>query len=185
MKLRDAKRLVSKLFHASFAPAFDRCHNISELEVVAETLMLAGKLEEQRERDMAKLHGEEMSKLLLATAKLDARIMHLESEAERRTKDMLQMKIDRAQAEQRPVNELEPKMPQTLFDVGLLNPGLNKIGVIKAVRMITNLGLKEAKDLVDESATLGMRMVLRDASLSAANKAAEQLREVGAEVSVR
>ncbi|MDO9235284.1 MAG: 50S ribosomal protein L7/L12 [Aquabacterium sp.] len=38
---------------------------------------------------------------------------------------------------------------QTEFNVVLTGPGANKVGVIKAVREITGLGLKEAKDLVD------------------------------------
>src|SRR5947209_2619958 len=38
---------------------------------------------------------------------------------------------------------------QTEFTVVLTDAGANKIGVIKAVREVTNLGLKEAKDLVD------------------------------------
>src|SRR5262249_55246487 len=43
----------------------------------------------------------------------------------------------------------EAKAEQTEFTVILANAGSNKIQVIKAVREITNLGLKEAKDLVD------------------------------------
>ena len=42
-----------------------------------------------------------------------------------------------------------PAAEQTEFTVMLLEAGANKIGVIKAVREVTNLGLKEAKDLVD------------------------------------
>jgi|SRR5437016_13820790 len=38
---------------------------------------------------------------------------------------------------------------KTEFNVVLVSPGTNKINVIKAVREVTNLGLKEAKDLVD------------------------------------
>lgn len=38
---------------------------------------------------------------------------------------------------------------QTSFTVELTDAGANKIGVIKAVRALTNLGLKEAKDMVD------------------------------------
>jgi large subunit ribosomal protein L7/L12 len=38
---------------------------------------------------------------------------------------------------------------KTEFNVILVSPGANKINVIKAVREVTNLGLKEAKDLVD------------------------------------
>ena len=42
-----------------------------------------------------------------------------------------------------------PAAEQTEFTVILADAGANKIGVIKAVREVTNLGLKEAKDLVD------------------------------------
>ena len=42
-----------------------------------------------------------------------------------------------------------PVAEQTEFTVVLTDAGANKIGVIKAVREVTNLGLKEAKDLVD------------------------------------
>ncbi len=42
-----------------------------------------------------------------------------------------------------------PKEEQTEFTVVLLEAGANKIGVIKEVRAITGLGLKEAKDLVE------------------------------------
>jgi len=42
-----------------------------------------------------------------------------------------------------------PAAEQTEFTVILANAGSNKIQVIKAIREITNLGLKEAKDLVD------------------------------------
>ena len=42
-----------------------------------------------------------------------------------------------------------PAAEQTEFTVTLTDAGANKIGVIKAVREVTNLGLKEAKDLVD------------------------------------
>ena len=43
----------------------------------------------------------------------------------------------------------QPAAEQTEFTVILADAGANKIGVIKAVREVTNLGLKEAKDLVD------------------------------------
>jgi large subunit ribosomal protein L7/L12 len=42
-----------------------------------------------------------------------------------------------------------PAAEQTEFTIVLTDAGANKIGVIKAVREVTNLGLKEAKDLVD------------------------------------
>jgi large subunit ribosomal protein L7/L12 len=42
-----------------------------------------------------------------------------------------------------------PAEEKTEFTATLTNAGANKIGVIKAIRELTNLGLKEAKDLVD------------------------------------
>ncbi|TME21643.1 MAG: 50S ribosomal protein L7/L12 [Chloroflexi bacterium] len=44
-----------------------------------------------------------------------------------------------------------PEVEQTEFQVVLTSPGDAKIGVIKVVREITGLGLKEAKDLVDQA----------------------------------
>jgi large subunit ribosomal protein L7/L12 len=48
-----------------------------------------------------------------------------------------------------PAVQAEAKVEQTEFTVMLTGAGANKIQVIKAIREITNLGLKEAKDLVD------------------------------------
>ncbi len=54
----------------------------------------------------------------------------------------------------------EPVEEQTEFDVVLKDVGDNKINVIKEVRKITNLGLKEAKDLVEfDSGDRGHRRV--------------------------
>lgn len=48
-----------------------------------------------------------------------------------------------------PAADAGPVEEQTEFDVILVSAGSNKIGVIKEVRAITSLGLKEAKDLVE------------------------------------
>ena len=70
---------------------------------------------------------------------------------------------------------------QTEFDVMLTSFGDNKIKVIKAVRGITGLGLKEAKELVD-----GVPSKVKEAvSKEEADAAAEQLKEVGASVEVK
>ncbi len=50
-----------------------------------------------------------------------------------------------------PAAAAAPVEEQTEFTVVLTGVGANKIGVIKAVREVTNLGLKEAKDLVDNA----------------------------------
>ena len=70
---------------------------------------------------------------------------------------------------------------QTEFDVILTSAGAAKINVIKAVREITGLGLKEAKELVD-----GAPKTLKEAvSKDEAEKIAAELKEAGAEVEVK
>ncbi len=70
---------------------------------------------------------------------------------------------------------------QTEFDVVLTSFGSAKVGVIKAVRALTSLGLKEAKDLV-ESAPAPVREAV---SKDEAEDARKQLEEAGASVEVR
>jgi len=67
------------------------------------------------------------------------------------------------------------------FDVVLEAGGDKKINVIKEVRALTNLGLKEAKDLVEEAP----KTVLEGVNKETADKAKEQLEAAGATVSVK
>ena len=67
------------------------------------------------------------------------------------------------------------------FDVILTDGGAQKIQVIKVVRELTNLGLKEAKDLVDGAP----KPVLEKASKDDAAKAKAKLEEAGAKVEVK
>ena len=70
---------------------------------------------------------------------------------------------------------------KTEFDVILKDCGANKIGVIKVVRALTNLGLKEAKDKVDN-----LPSAIKEAvSKEDAEAAAKQLTEAGATVEVK
>jgi large subunit ribosomal protein L7/L12 len=70
---------------------------------------------------------------------------------------------------------------QDEFDVILENAGENKIPVIKEVRALTNLGLKEAKDLVEAAPKAVLEKVAKDA----AEKAKAALEGAGATVSVK
>ena len=70
---------------------------------------------------------------------------------------------------------------QDEFDVVLESDGGNKIAVIKEVRSLTNLGLKEAKDLVEAAPTA----VLEKVNKEAADKAKEALEGAGAKVTVK
>jgi large subunit ribosomal protein L7/L12 len=70
---------------------------------------------------------------------------------------------------------------QTEFTVMLTNAGANKIAVIKAVRALTGLGLKEAKAVVDEAP----KAIKENVSKDEADEAAKQLQEAGAEVEVK
>ncbi len=74
-----------------------------------------------------------------------------------------------------------PVEEQTEFDVVLKSFGANKINVIKAVRALTNLGLKEAKDLVEGAPA----PVLTAVSKAAAADAKAKLEAEGAEVDVK
>ena len=70
---------------------------------------------------------------------------------------------------------------KTEFDVVLKEAGANKIGVIKVVRALTSLGLKEAKDKVDTTPS-----TLKEAvSKEEAEEAKKQLTEAGATVEVK
>ena len=70
---------------------------------------------------------------------------------------------------------------QTEFTVTLLEFGANKVGVIKAVREITGLGLKEAKDLVD-GAPKPVKEAVPKADAEAAKK---KLEDAGAKAEIK
>ena len=70
---------------------------------------------------------------------------------------------------------------KTEFDVILKNAGASKMGVIKLVKDITGLGLKDAKDLVDGAP----KTIKEGISKEAADEIANKLKEAGAEVEVK
>ncbi len=70
---------------------------------------------------------------------------------------------------------------QTEFDVVLTNFGDNKVSVIKAVRTITGLGLKEAKDLVESAPAT----VKEGVAQGEADELKKKLEEVGATVEIK
>ena len=74
-----------------------------------------------------------------------------------------------------------PAEEKTEFDVVLKAAGANKIAVIKEVRAITGLGLKDAKDMVEGAP----KTVKEGASKEDAEKIAEQLKKAGAEVEIK
>ncbi|MBZ3907353.1 MULTISPECIES: 50S ribosomal protein L7/L12 [Streptomyces] len=80
-----------------------------------------------------------------------------------------------------PAAAAEAVEEQDEFDVVLTGAGDKKIQVIKVVRELTSLGLKEAKDLVDGAP----KPVLEKVAKEAAEKAAESLKAAGASVEVK
>jgi large subunit ribosomal protein L7/L12 len=80
-----------------------------------------------------------------------------------------------------PGAEAPAEEEQDEFDVVLTSAGDKKIQVIKEVRALTNLGLKEAKDLVDNAP----KPVLEKVSKEDAEKAKAQLEEAGAGVELK
>ncbi len=77
--------------------------------------------------------------------------------------------------------DAEEAEEQTEFDVVLESAGEKKIGVIKEVRGLTSLGLKEAKDLVDSAP----KAVLEGVDKDTADKAKETLEGAGATVTLK
>jgi large subunit ribosomal protein L7/L12 len=74
-----------------------------------------------------------------------------------------------------------PVEEQTEFDAILSEVGPNKINVIKVVREITGLGLKEAKAVVDEAPSAIKEAVSKEE----AEKIAEKMADVGAKVTIK
>ncbi len=74
-----------------------------------------------------------------------------------------------------------PGVEPTEFTVILKSGGANKIGVIKVVREITGLGLKDAKDMVDGAP----KELKANASKADAEDIAKKLKEAGAEVELK
>ena len=70
---------------------------------------------------------------------------------------------------------------KTNFDVELTSFGANKIAVIKVVRKLTGLGLKEAKDAVEKAPNV----ILEGATKDDADAAKKELEEAGAEVTLK
>jgi large subunit ribosomal protein L7/L12 len=75
----------------------------------------------------------------------------------------------------------EPVEEKTEFDIELTDGGAQKIKVIKVVRELTNLGLAEAKKLVEEAP----KMVKEGASKAEAEDIKKKLEEAGAKVTIK
>jgi large subunit ribosomal protein L7/L12 len=80
-----------------------------------------------------------------------------------------------------PAGEAAVVEEKTEFDVVLKSGGANKINVIKVVRALTGLGLKEAKDMVDGAPKTVKEAVSKDE----AEKVAKELKDAGAEVELK
>jgi large subunit ribosomal protein L7/L12 len=74
-----------------------------------------------------------------------------------------------------------PAEEKTSFDVEIADSGSNKIGVIKVLREITQLGLKEAKDIVDAAP----KMLKEGVSKADAEAWKKKLEEAGAKVNLK
>ena len=80
-----------------------------------------------------------------------------------------------------PAAAATPAVEKTEFTVVLMEAGDKKINVIKEIRAITGLGLKEAKDLVEGAP----KEVKADVSKDEANKLKKQLEDAGAKVELK
>jgi large subunit ribosomal protein L7/L12 len=73
------------------------------------------------------------------------------------------------------------EVEQTQFDVILVSPGQTKLQIVKVVKEITGLGLKEAKDLVDAAP----KAIKEKVSKAEAEQVKSQLEEAGGEVEIK
>jgi large subunit ribosomal protein L7/L12 len=80
-----------------------------------------------------------------------------------------------------PAVDEEAKEEKTTFNVEITDAGSNKIGVIKALREVTQLGLKDAKDLVDAAP----KVVKEGVSKEEAETMKKKLEEAGAKVALK
>ncbi len=80
-----------------------------------------------------------------------------------------------------PAAAAEAAEEKTAFDVVLKSAGANKLQVVKAVKELTGLGLKEAKDLVDGAPSELKKGVTKDE----ADALKKQLEEAGAEIELK
>ncbi|MDR2622411.1 MAG: 50S ribosomal protein L7/L12 [Dysgonamonadaceae bacterium] len=80
-----------------------------------------------------------------------------------------------------PVDAAEVKEEKTSFDVLLKGVGANKLAIVKAVKELTGLGLKEAKDIVDSAPAPIKEGVSKDE----AEALKKSLEEAGAEVELK
>lgn len=80
-----------------------------------------------------------------------------------------------------PAAAAEAVEEKTAFDVVLKSAGANKLAIVKAVKELTGLGLKEAKDLVDAAPS----ELKKGASKDEADALKKQLEEAGAEVELK
>ena len=78
-------------------------------------------------------------------------------------------------------DEAQAAEEKTEFDVVLKDHGANKINVIKVIRTITGLGLKEAKDMVEKTPATVKEAIAKDE----AEKIKKQLEEAGAAVDIK
>ncbi|HNZ86445.1 MAG TPA: 50S ribosomal protein L7/L12 [bacterium] len=74
-----------------------------------------------------------------------------------------------------------PAEEKTSFDVELTETGANKISVIKAIREVTQLGLKEAKDIADQAP----KVVVEGADKAKAEELKKKIEEAGGKVTLK
>jgi len=127
---------------------------------------------------MAKLSVDDILDAIKELSVIEAADLSKKIEEEFGIQAAAPMAVGAAQGGAAPAEEVEE---QTEFSVVLTGAGDKKIQVIKEVRALTSLGLKEAKDLVDSAP----KPVLEGVPKEQADKAKEQLETAGASVEIK
>jgi hypothetical protein len=170
MKIKQIRRLIANLFPEEFAPVFERCYNAREIEVVTEALKLALAHAVKREQEY-----------FLHTAKVQAKVSFLEAKVTTIEEEVAARRVPVIETMRDPQEEVllvpPPLGPATAGEP--VRDLRNKIGLIKAVREVSNMGLKEAKDLVEDVLDRGAKKSVFKGSLEKAAVAVRVLAAAG------
>ena len=171
MKIKDLRRFASTLFPYAFSSLFDRCSTKREIELVTDAFKRATDAANKRELEFVTRECAVLAKVQFLEAKVET----------------VEAALDRVQQQPQIAQVREPR--SELRDITFTGakpvefPGggamINKIGLIKAIREITNLGLREAKDLVERVVDHKYPTKVFSGPKEGAKRAAQLLADVG------
>ncbi len=173
MKIKQLRQVVAGLFPAQFAPVFARAYTAKEISLVADAIGVAARDANKREMDFVVANARTQATIDMLSSRLQVAEENLD-------RFLAQSKIPVATVRD-PQEEVFLVPPQSGPATAGSPPAdlRNKIGLIKAVREVSNLGLKEAKDLVEDVLDRGLNKSVFKGSLEKAAVADRIIKAAG------